>query len=103
MGPSRQSALTFIALYRSSIISGSRPTTNGFRLFSRTAATAAGRKGNDAQPTPYSPGSLGSTLAITSLPMLDIGPAVVTGGFVRITFTSVIFSGGSPRVALAYA
>src|SRR5712692_723320 len=65
----------------SSMSSGSRPTTNGFKYSSTAVTTASGRWVNVAHPTPYSPGSLVSTLTTTSR---------IPFGAVQIVLTSVI-------------
>src|SRR5262245_56208276 len=58
------------------------------------AATAIGRSPCVAQPIPSSPGSFVSTFTTTTC-----SPP----GWVRIVFTSVIFSGGRPRRAASCA
>src|SRR6266540_2939963 len=73
----------------SSISFGSRPTTKGLRYCLIAVTTASGRWVKVAQPSPWSPGSLVSTLTTTSM---------IPSGAVQITLTSVIRNGGSPPV-----
>ena len=64
--------------------SGFLPIRNGRRYLSTAVSTARARWVNVAQPSPYSPGSLVSTLTTTSR---------MPAGAVRMVFTSVILSG----------
>src|SRR4051794_7289911 len=89
-GPFRQYELTYDDCQMSSISSGLRPIRNGLRYLSTATWTTCARWVNVAQPRPYSPGSLVDTLTTTSR---------IRFGAVRIAETSVIFSGGSPRLA----
>src|SRR5262245_23245449 len=59
---------------------------NGLRYLSTAVSTARARWVKVAQPSPYNPGSLVSTLTTTSR---------IPAGAVRIVFTSVILSGAS--------
>src|SRR5437588_8964466 len=68
----------------SSISSGSRPTRKGSRYCSTAVTTASGRCVNVAQPSPYRPGSLVSTLTTTSR---------IPSGAVQIALTRVIRRG----------
>src|SRR5262245_44024620 len=70
----------------SSIWSGSLPTRNGLRYLSTAVSTARARWVKVAQPSPYSPGSLVSTLTTTRR---------IFAGAVRNVLTSVILSGVS--------
>src|SRR3954451_13975773 len=66
---------------------GSRPITNGLRYCSTAVTTASGRWVNVAQPRPYSPGSLVSTLTTTRR---------MPSGAVQIVLTLVILRAGIP-------
>src|SRR5215469_4887780 len=66
--------------------SGSLPTRNGLRYLSTAVWTTRARWVKVAQPRPYSPGSLVSTLTTTRR---------IRAGAVRMVLTSVILSGGS--------
>src|SRR5215207_8410916 len=71
----------------SSMSFGSRPMTNGFRYCSTAVTTASGRWVKVAQPRPYRPGSLVSTLTTTRR---------MPSGAVQIVLTLVILSAFSP-------
>src|SRR5439155_12402814 len=75
------------------MLSASRPRQNGSRYSSTAVFTASGRWLNVAQPKPYRPGSLVSTLTTTK--------RILGCGAVRIGRTLVILSGGSPLEDLA--
>src|SRR5262245_18922886 len=87
MGPLRQYELTNAACQMSSMSLGSRPITNGLRYCSTAVTTASGRWVKVAQPRPYRPGSLVSTLTTTSR---------MPSGAVHIVLTLVILRAGSP-------
>src|SRR3569833_162740 len=70
----------------SSMSSGLRPTRYGLRYSSTAVTTASGRWGKVAQPSPYRPGSLVSTLTTTRR---------MPSGAVQMAFTLVIRIGGS--------
>src|SRR4051794_27944195 len=71
----------------SSMSLGSRPITNGLRYCSTAVTTASGRWVKVAQPRPYRPGSLVSTLTTTSR---------MPSGAVQIVLTLVILRAGMP-------
>ena len=87
-GPFRQYELTKADCQMSSISSGSLPIRNGLRYLSTAVSTARARWVKVAQPRPYRPGSLVSTLTTTSR---------MPAGAVRMVLTSVIFSGAACR------
>src|SRR3979411_1965804 len=64
-GPLRQDELAYAVWWMSSISLGSRPTRNGSRYSWTAVTTVSGRWVNVAQPSPYRPGSLVSTLTMT--------------------------------------
>src|SRR5262245_2195682 len=85
-GPFRQYELTNADCQVSSIRAGSLPIRNGSRNLLMAVSTTRARCVKVAQPSPYSPGSLVSTFTTTSR---------MLAGAVRMTLTSVIFSGSS--------
>src|SRR5262249_10024261 len=78
----------------SSISSTSRPIRNGFRYFSIAVSTTSARWVKVAQPQPWRPGSLVSTLTTTRRMSL---------GAVRMVRTSRIFTGAVARTARSYS
>src|SRR5436189_997081 len=87
VGPLRQYELTYDDCQMSSISSTLRPIKNGFRYCSIAVATTSARCVKVAQPTPYKPGSLVSTLTMTNR---------IRSGAVRIVLMLVILTGDKP-------